>query len=332
MRDETPMTDPAPFRLRRVRPLPATAAASLAVSVAVAAGVSALVAVTGCKNDGVTDGILFVRNERLRTEVCGGVCVPAVGAVSPKSDFVRYRISSGTGPLTEVPDTLQQSVVRVSDRVVEVAVSRVEYPADVKDRLPNPPPGDTSKLTPAALRCLQPTSWVESDSMEVRNAARKALGYVGKSDLVTVARKLENHVNHAIFKKTCDVEKPLQTAKWVIRFGEGDSAAHSVMLVGLARALGLPARAVGGVVFAEEVPGRSGRNLFCKHVWNEVWIAGQWYPLDAALLKRGGYGVDHIALVHSDLSSSSADVDLGPALDRLVAGLRIEVVEQHASR
>ncbi len=63
----------------------------------------------------------------------------------------------------------------------------------------------------------------------------------------------------------------------VLHSGRGDCSEKSVLLVALARSIGIPARAVIGLVF-------DGKN-FAGHMWCEVWT-GQWVPLDASFDPR----------------------------------------------
>ncbi len=59
----------------------------------------------------------------------------------------------------------------------------------------------------------------------------------------------------------------------------GDCTEYAVLVTALARALGLPARVVVGTVI-HELEGDIGAY---GHAWAEVWRAGQWHIVDAAL-------------------------------------------------
>ena len=64
----------------------------------------------------------------------------------------------------------------------------------------------------------------------------------------------------------------LPDALAVLREKKGDCKAHSVLLVALARAAGLPARPVSGLV-------ETGDGRFYYHQWAEIY-AGRWLPVD----------------------------------------------------
>jgi transglutaminase-like putative cysteine protease len=75
---------------------------------------------------------------------------------------------------------------------------------------------------------------------------------------------------------------------------EGDCTEHSVLFVGLARAAGLPAREVAGLVYV------GGKDYgFYFHQWAKVWL-GEWVQVDPTFDQ---FAVDatHIKLVEGDL-------------------------------
>jgi hypothetical protein len=78
---------------------------------------------------------------------------------------------------------------------------------------------------------------------------------------------------------------------------EGDCTEHAVLLAALCRAAGIPARVVMGLEYVMGVWG--------GHAWNEVWIAGTWYPLDAT----NGYGYAdplHLPMAHMTMKEGGA--------------------------
>jgi len=65
----------------------------------------------------------------------------------------------------------------------------------------------------------------------------------------------------------------------VIRRQVGDCTEHSELFTTLARASGIPARTVSGLIYGED--DEEGKCLFGGHAWNEVEIDGFWVPVDA---------------------------------------------------
>jgi len=63
----------------------------------------------------------------------------------------------------------------------------------------------------------------------------------------------------------------------VLAAGKGDCTEHSVLLVALARSLGIPARGVHGLVYARY---DDGKDALYWHAWVEVRSAGEWIAMD----------------------------------------------------
>jgi hypothetical protein len=60
-------------------------------------------------------------------------------------------------------------------------------------------------------------------------------------------------------------------------------------------------------------------------MWNEVWIDGQWAPLDATL-GRGGVGAAYLKLADSSLKGTAAFGTFLPVA-QVIGQLRIEILE-----
>jgi transglutaminase-like putative cysteine protease len=61
----------------------------------------------------------------------------------------------------------------------------------------------------------------------------------------------------------------------VIRRRRGDCTEHAALFTALARAAGIPARTVGGVMYMGDE-----EKAFGGHAWNEVVLDGAWVPVD----------------------------------------------------
>ncbi len=75
---------------------------------------------------------------------------------------------------------------------------------------------------------------------------------------------------------------------------EGDCTEHTVLFVGLARAVGLPAKKVAGLIYVE-----GGQPGFYFHQWASVWL-GEWVDVDPAF-NQLPVDVTHIKLAEGDL-------------------------------
>src|SRR5690349_17128588 len=63
----------------------------------------------------------------------------------------------------------------------------------------------------------------------------------------------------------------------------------------MARAQGIPARVVTGMVYADRFAGTS--QLFIPHQWVQAWVDGRWQSFDAALRH---FDSTHLALASGD--------------------------------
>jgi transglutaminase-like putative cysteine protease len=117
---------------------------------------------------------------------------------------------------------------------------------------------------------LAPTAEAQSEAPEIRALAVKAGR--GEPDPWQRALLLRAWVEENI---EGDLDTGFGSAMDTLRSGHGDCTEHAVLLAALARAAGIPARTVMGVVYVAE------ENKFIRHMWNEVW-AGQWRAIDSA--------------------------------------------------
>ncbi|OQB28337.1 MAG: Transglutaminase-like superfamily protein [Candidatus Hydrogenedentes bacterium ADurb.Bin179] len=74
---------------------------------------------------------------------------------------------------------------------------------------------------------------------------------------------------------------------------EGDCTEHSVLFIGLARAVGLPAREVAGLIYVEGSPPG-----FYFHQWASIWL-GEWVDVDPTF-NQLPVDVTHIKLSEGD--------------------------------
>ena len=142
---------------------------------------------------------------------------------------------------------------------VEVTV-RAEYPTH-KARRPESNPADE----------LGPTPAIESGAPEIRALARKLVGE--EPDALVASDRLSRWVFENL-RKAYGVSSDRATD--VLRRREGDCTEHSLLAVALARAAGIPARLVHGLVYAQGGDGVFG---LYWHEWIEVWT-GEWVAID----------------------------------------------------
>lgn len=152
---------------------------------------------------------------------------------------------------------------------------------------------------------LQATPFLQIDHPSVRAAARRVLG--AERDAVRAATRLRTWVFESLEKRpTASIPNAVQ----VLEMKAGDCNEHAVLFAALARASGIPARVVAGLVYLDGV--------FLYHAWNEVWLGHGWVSADAAL-DQMPVDATHVRLVSGGPESHAA---LVPLMGRLA----IEIV------
>lgn len=97
----------------------------------------------------------------------------------------------------------------------------------------------------------------------------------------------------------------------VLNTKKGDCNEHSTLFAALARSIGLPTQIAAGLVFQDKG--------FYYHAWNEVYIDGNWYPLDATL-NRIEMDASHIKLAEGFIEGQAE-------ITRLIGHLRAEILD-----
>ncbi len=152
---------------------------------------------------------------------------------------------------------------------------------------------------------LRPNALIQSDDRKIISQSSSILS--GEKDALTAAKKLNDWVYTAIFKKPV---VSIPSALEVLSQREGDCNEHTALYTALARAAGLPTRMAGGIVYME--------NGFYYHAWPEVWV-NRWVAIDPTL---GQFPADatHIRFVTGNLDRQTDIV-------KLVGKLKVEVLE-----
>lgn len=169
-----------------------------------------------------------------------------------------------------------------------------------------PAAADPAKDTPlakaaagASAEDLASTPQANADAPEIRGLARQVAG--DAKGAYEAARRLSTHVFQTLEKA---YGASHDRASDVLAAGKGDCTEHAVLLVALARALGIPARGVHGLVYARY---DDGQHALYWHAWAEVRSAGEWIAMDPTfgqpvadathLALGGGTRVDTVGLL-----------------------------------
>jgi len=180
---------------------------------------------------------------------------------------------------------------------------------------PNEPKTPDIKPTQPTEDDLAPNNLIQSDDAKVVELAVRIAP--DEKDPWKLACALEQHVDQTIQLK--NFSQAFATAAEVARSLEGDCTEHAVLFAALCRARKIPARVAFGIVY---YPPQKG---FAYHMWNEVWIADRWVPMDATL-GLSGIGGDHIKLADSNLAGANAYSAMLPVI-QVFGRLELEVLE-----
>jgi len=119
---------------------------------------------------------------------------------------------------------------------------------------------------------VAPTPQADSDAPAIAALARKIAG--DAPGAYAAAQLLADDVYRRLEKA---YGASHDRASDVLAAGRGDCTEHTVLLVALARALGIPARPVHGLVYARY---EDGQDALYWHAWAEVRSAGEWIAID----------------------------------------------------
>ena len=160
-------------------------------------------------------------------------------------------------------------------------------------------------ITEARLQSeLQPTPFLQSDHPSIRALSRQIVQ--GETNALRAAIKIKDWVYKEIAKEpTVSIPNALE----VLRTKKGDCNEHTVLFNALARAAGIPAKTVVGIVYL--------RGAFYYHAWSEIWV-GEWVSLDS-VLNQFPADVTHVKFLEGG-------IDRQIDILQLIGNLKIEVL------
>ncbi len=161
---------------------------------------------------------------------------------------------------------------------------------------------------------LKSNHFLTSDDDKVKAHAKQAAGT--ETDPWKKSLKIESWVHQNLKNK--NYSEAFATAGEVARKLEGDCTEHSVLAAAMCRAAGVPARTAVGLVYVPD------DRAMCFHMWIEVWINGQWYPLDASL-GLGRVGPTHVKIADAHWNDTQSFTPLLPVV-RVLGKLHMDVV------
>ena len=168
----------------------------------------------------------------------------------------------------------------LQDLVVRITAVQVPVPTLAVASLPHPDDP----------RALDSSPEIQSTQPEVQQRAHAIIGSATKLDEVLWA--LYEYV--AAFQPADPTAAP-PDALTTLTARRGNSLGRARALVALLRAVGVPARPVGGLRLAPEVSRRA------TYSWVEAWSGSDWIPLDPTGGHYAALPENYLALYHGDL-------------------------------
>jgi hypothetical protein len=157
-------------------------------------------------------------------------------------------------------------------------------------------------------QALLPSSTVQSRDPMIRKLALSIVGE--KASPGDKIGAVLGWIEHNIRKEAVDTFSALD----VLDARRGECQGHTYLYAALMRALGVPTRAVNGLVYAPEYGG------FLYHTWAESLVDGRWRAIDPTF-NQSPADATHIALVRGETLN-----ELTPLVD-WVGNTRIRVIE-----
>jgi len=173
------------------------------------------------------------------------------------------------------------------------------------------------------LDYLEPTSFCQSDDPEIVKTAQEIVGMEQNS--WKAAKKIALWVSREM---TPNYDVGFATAAEILKNREGDCSEHTVITVALCRAVGIPARAAVGIMYAD--------GIFAYHMWPEVYV-GRWIGLDAKWIaedeETGEYYTDatHLKFGRSSLDEKIFE-EMVQAISEIIGNLKIEIINYHQEK
>jgi hypothetical protein len=209
-------------------------------------------------------------------------------------DEVAYtlRLTTPESEMPILPATGMQTPTPIDEHSVRLTVRRLNHQKLAHLDRVEPPEN--------LARYLQSNIYVDVKDSAIQKLAAEAARDADGEKPYALADALRRFVSEQIADKNLNIG--YATASEVARHMEGDCTEHAVLLTALARANGLPARAVTGLVGIPSRPGSRVADRLGYHMWTQVWIDGNWVDIDAAQ-RQTDCDPTHIALSIMPLTS-----------------------------
>ncbi|MBN1772306.1 MAG: transglutaminase domain-containing protein [Deltaproteobacteria bacterium] len=173
------------------------------------------------------------------------------------TDVRELRLVVGVPSGFAIPSGPQQEITPRDDGRFDVVLRAVPGPKATNDE---------------RERSLRPTPEVDADAPSIVKLAEELA-----ADAATDRDKADRIVAWVYDNLRKDLSTNLGTASQVLDRKVGDCTEHALLVTALARAAGLPARQVSGLIYVGDELG-----FFGWHAWTQITIDGRWVAVDAS--------------------------------------------------
>lgn len=200
------------------------------------------------------------------------------------------------------PESDYQDLVTVNGETIVIRTQRQDYEG-VLARLANNPPPYTHE-DEALQIYLQDDALVQASSPRIREKAAEIADGAPNAWLASeaIAQWLYRNISKE-FRVT------IPSAVEVLNSMKGDCNEHATLFAAMARSIGIPTKIAAGLVYQDGV--------FAYHAWNEVYVDGQWLPIDATL-NRIRMDAAYVKLAEGALDSQAG-------LSRLIGNIDLTI-------
>lgn len=170
----------------------------------------------------------------------------------------------------------------------------------------------------ALQESLAATVFCQSDDVDIQETAKEIVGEERNS-----WRAVKRIADWIRMKMTPSYDVGFAKAREILQNREGDCTEYAVLFVALCRAVGIPARAAVGIMYAD--------GIFAYHMWPEVYV-GQWVGIDARWLavddESREYYTDatHIKFGHSNLDEKIFK-EMMHSISEIIGNIKLEILE-----
>ena len=222
----------------------------------------------------------------------------------------RITLKDDANPRTAFAKDDRQEIKNIKGNAFELHVKAIKKPVDGK------------KDQAIDKEFLTPCYFLDSDKGRIQSLAKRAIGE--ETDDWEKAKRIENWVYKNVENDNSIAFCPASQVATKLR---GDCRQHSMLAAAMCRAASVPARTAVGLIYVDD---RKKGPVMGFHMWDEVWVKGQWVSLDPTF-GPNSVGATHLKIADHSWSETQSLTPLLPVA-RVLGKLTIEVISVEGVR